>query len=151
MARGDAVLGVGAMTVHWPFPGDDTPPPPPDDLPPPRFAVGDRVISRWGDATVLAVLDWAGCDDSRMYHIRHDWSGAPEGFGHHKTEDELQPGRPRVELDDDDESPPMYQVGDRVSLRNGATGTVSHVYSKLPDRPRQYRVAFDGASAVGYP
>jgi hypothetical protein len=78
------------MTIHWPFPGD-TSPPPVYDLPPARFSPGDRVESRWGWATVIEALDWPGMDGSRKYLIHHDWSGAPDGFGHLFEELHLTP------------------------------------------------------------
>lgn len=69
------------MTIHWPFPSQDAPPQA-YDLPAPRFAIGNRVTTRWGRGTVIAVHDWPNVSDSRAYSIRHDWSSGPEGFGH---------------------------------------------------------------------
>lgn len=79
------------MSVHWPFPGQDEGPPPVYDLPPPRFAVGDRVITRWGWATVGRVMDWPNCSDTRAYHVRHDWCDSPPGFGHIFGEADMEP------------------------------------------------------------
>lgn len=68
--------------ILWPFPGQPASPPPVHDLPQPRFSVGDRVTTRWGRATVMKVEDWPDCMGDRIYHVRHDWSDAPPGFGH---------------------------------------------------------------------
>jgi hypothetical protein len=69
--------------------------PEPPTLRPPKYSVGDRVESRWGDATVIRVLESAGIDGTREYVISHDWSGVDPPFGHQFEEDDLQPGRPR--------------------------------------------------------
>ena len=69
------------MAVLWPFPGQDEPHGPPKPLPPTRFAVGDRVTTRWGSATVIAICEWA-YDDGRAILVKHDWSSEPPGFGH---------------------------------------------------------------------
>lgn len=78
----------------WPFPGQPQRPwsecYPPHNLPPPRFAVGDRVVTRWGRATVLRVYDHEHFD-GRAYHLRFDFSSAPEGFGHQWSEADMQP------------------------------------------------------------
>lgn len=78
----------------WPFPGQPQRPwwecCPPHNLPPPRFAVGDRVETRWGAATVLRVYDREHFD-GRAYHLRFDFSSAPDGFGKTWSEADMQP------------------------------------------------------------
>lgn len=80
--------------VIWPFPGQNTSPwwefYPPHNLPPPRFAVGDRVTTRWGSATVLRVYDHEHFD-GRAYQLRYDFSSSPPGFGHQWSEADMQP------------------------------------------------------------
>lgn len=82
-------------TPIWPFPGQEDArwwiDYPPHNLPAPRFAVGDRVTTRWGSATVTRILDYYGLDGSRVYSVRHDWSSSPEGFGHFFEEAGMQP------------------------------------------------------------
>ena len=82
----------------WPFPGQPQRPwwecCPPHNLPPPRFAVGDRVETRWGSATVLRVYDHEHFD-GRAYHLRFDFSSAEPGFGHHWSEADMQPAGPQ--------------------------------------------------------
>lgn len=80
-------------TPIWPFPGHASPwweAYPPHNLPPPRFAVGDRVRTRWGSYTVLVVRD-RELFGSREYHCRPDGSSAPPGFGHAWGEADMQP------------------------------------------------------------
>lgn len=92
-------------TPIWPFPGAD---PsrwweayPPHNLPPPRWAAGDRVQTRWGRATVLSVHDWEFFG-SRAYHVRHDGSEAPPGFGKTWGEEDMHPVmEPPVEVEDE--------------------------------------------------
>jgi hypothetical protein len=89
------------MTAASSYPIDDEPHGPPwPQLPPARFAIGDRVVSSWGDATVIRVFD-GGLNARRSYLIKHDWSNAPAGFGHCFGEHELEPGcaRPPIEGD----------------------------------------------------
>ncbi len=87
-------------TPIWPFPGQNTAPwwecYPPHNLPPPRFAVGDRITTRWGSATVLRIHD---CEHfgSRSYHVRHDDSSAPPGFGKTWSEADMEPLVDRIE------------------------------------------------------
>lgn len=82
----------------WPFPVQDAArwfeAYPPHNLPPPRFAVGDRVETRWYFGTVIRVFD---CEHfgSRCYQVRGDGSDAPPGFGHRWAEDDMQPARER--------------------------------------------------------
>ncbi len=81
-------------TPIWPFPGQSSDrwweAYPPHNLPPPRFAVGDRVETRWGSATVLRIYDYEHFD-GRRYQLRYDFSSAPEGFGHGWGENDMQP------------------------------------------------------------
>ncbi len=88
------------MRVIWPFPGQDEPHGPPKPLPPTRFSVGDRVTTRWGSATVIAICGWA-YDDGRAILVKHDWSSAPPGFGHHYSDADMEPllEQPREEDD----------------------------------------------------
>ena len=61
-----------------------------DNLPPQRFAVGDRVLTNWGRATVRRARfrhQWLWWE----YHVRHDFLATPENFGHWFRESELQP------------------------------------------------------------
>lgn len=96
--------------VIWPFPGQNTAPwwecYPPHNLPPPRFAVGDRVTTRWGSATVLRVHD---CEHfgSRSYHVRHDYTNAPPGFGKTWSEGDMEP---LVEQAAGDEADEVFQA-----------------------------------------
>lgn len=91
----------------WPFPGSSCQPPreiPP--LPSARFAIGDRVKTRWGRATVIAVHDWDTVGGSRAYTVKHDWSDAPPDFGHLFGEEDCELARPEpVYLDDADPEP----------------------------------------------
>lgn len=101
--------------VHWPYPGWPYPVQPsaelePQNLPPPRFAVGDRVTGRWGDATVIKPLDWGSLEGSRAYLIKHDWADGPPTFGHEAYEDDLQPGQPRSEPEPDEPSAQLAQL-----------------------------------------
>lgn len=81
-------------TPIWPFPGQSSDrwweAYPPHNLPPPRFAVGDRVTTRWGSATVLRIHDWEHFG-SRGYHLRFAGSDAPAGFGNTWGEADMQP------------------------------------------------------------
>jgi hypothetical protein len=94
----------------WPFPGQGTSPwwdaYPPHNLPPPRFAVGDRVETRWYTGTVIRVYD---CEHfgSRLYTVRGDCSDAPPGFGHRWSEHDMQPARPRAVEPEEDEAPQL--------------------------------------------
>lgn len=78
------------MSIIWPFPGTDEPHGPPKPLPPTRFAIGDRVTTCWGSATVIAISDWA-YDDGRAILVKHDWSSAPPGFGHSFSDADIEP------------------------------------------------------------
>lgn len=80
---------MNTATTHWPFPGQEHLPPPAYDLPPARFSVGDQVKTRWGTAKVLRVCDWPAVS-GRAYLVKHTWSTAPDGFGHHFGEDGLE-------------------------------------------------------------
>jgi hypothetical protein len=62
--------------------------------PVPKFAVGDRVVTRWGRATVLSLYEWTYDGHPFTYHVRHDWVDAPEGFGKPFGENECEPGGP---------------------------------------------------------
>jgi hypothetical protein len=64
------------------------------DPPPPRFAVGDRVVTAWGRATVIAIHEMPWFGSARVYTVKHDWSDAPAGFGHHFGENECEPAGP---------------------------------------------------------
>lgn len=66
-----------------------------------RFVRGDRVRTRWGDATVLKAYERPYFDSPRSYLVRHDWSDGPPGFGHHFGENECEPGRPRRNYEED--------------------------------------------------
>lgn len=81
-------------TPIWPFPGQSCDrwweAYPPHNLPAPRFAVGDRVTTRWGSYTVLSVRDHEFFG-GREYHCRPDGSTAPPGFGHTWSEADMQP------------------------------------------------------------
>ena len=58
----------------------------------PKFNVGARVCSKWGNATVIAVYDREEYgDDDQAYRIKHDWSTSPPNFGHTFYESELGP------------------------------------------------------------
>lgn len=92
-------------TPIWPFPGASGPwweAYPPHNLPPPRFAVGDRVRTRWGSYTVLSVSDHEFFG-SRAYHCRPDGSSAPPGFGHQWGEADMEPLVERIAEPEDDE------------------------------------------------
>lgn len=96
---------VDRATPIWPFPGDNTPwwhAYPPHNLPPPRFAIGDRVTTRWGSATVLQVHDWEHFG-SRGYHLRYDFSSSPPGFGHTWSEADMHPLAEHPAESEDDE------------------------------------------------
>jgi hypothetical protein len=107
-------------TPIWPFPGQPQRPwwecCPPHNLPPPRFAVGDRVETRWGAATVLRVYDHEHFD-GRAYQLRYDWAqDAPPGFGHRWSESDM---RPLVEASgsaDDEPATPMNGAGDEADV-----------------------------------
>ncbi len=71
----------------WPFPGMEPELLP--ELPPARFALGDRVITRWGAGTVCWVGYWGDTDMGRKYIVHHDWSNAPATFGHGFYENDL--------------------------------------------------------------
>ena len=130
------------------------------ELPPAKYAIGDRVTSPWGDATVIAVTDsdWFG---SRCYRIKHDWSQSPPDFGHHFGEADLQPCRPAEAWLDEateeeadapepaDTPPPKFALGDRVLTQFGCPSTVVNVYPKAPSHPRMYLVAQDGGCNLG--
>ena len=77
------------MAIRWPFQGTDAAPEQAPPLPPPRFAVGNRVTTRWGRATVEQICDWATLG-GRAYQVRHAWSSAPPGFGHFFGEDDIE-------------------------------------------------------------
>lgn len=80
-------------TPIWPFPNSGEPwwhAYPPHNMPPPRFAVGDRVRTRWGSYTVLSVHDWEYFG-GRAYHCRPDGSSAPPSFGHTWGEHDMAP------------------------------------------------------------
>ena len=87
-------------TPIWPFPGQNTAPwwecYPPHNLPPPRFAVGDRVQTRWGYATVTRIYDYEYFD-GRLYQLHYDWSSAPVAFGHRWSEADMEPLVERIE------------------------------------------------------
>lgn len=59
-----------------------------------KFVPGDRVLTRWGRATVLNAYERPYFDSARSYHVRHDWVDSPPGFGHHFGENECEPGGP---------------------------------------------------------
>jgi hypothetical protein len=107
-------------TPIWPFPGQPQRPwwecCPPHNLPPPRFAVGDRVETRWGAATVLRVYDHEHFD-GRAYQLRYDWAqDAPPGFGHRWGESDM---RPLVEAHgsaDDEAATAMDGSGDEADV-----------------------------------
>lgn len=103
------------MAVLWPFPGHPVEHRPPHNLPPPRFAVGDRVTTKWGSATVQRVCDYYGCSGSRTYHLRHDWCSSPEGFGHFFDEDDMQPLAEQAQAAEPDDA-----ADDEAALRRGA-------------------------------
>ena len=92
----------------WPFPGQSEgrwwENYPPHNLPPPAFSVGDRVVTRWGTATVLRVYDYEGFA-GRAYQVRYDFSSAPPGFGHQWGENDMQPAPPPCADWDEPEEP----------------------------------------------
>lgn len=101
----------------WPFPGQPQRPwwecYPPHNLPPPRFSPGDRVVTRWGSATVLRVYDYEHFD-GRLYQIRYDFSSAPEGFGHRWSEADMQPLLEQAREEEAEEvfqPPPLPRAG----------------------------------------
>jgi hypothetical protein len=69
-----------------------------------RFRQGDRIETRWGRATVLAVYDYPYFESARSYQVKHDWSDAPPGFGHQFGEDECRPAGPEPTYTDDEET-----------------------------------------------
>jgi hypothetical protein len=71
-----------------------------------KYAPGDRVVSRWGNATIIHAYERPYFDSPRSYLILHDWSDAPPGFGHHFGENELAPGRPHEVIEADEPSGP---------------------------------------------
>ena len=91
---------------YWPFPGTDEPHGPPKPLPPTRFAVGDRVTTRWGRATVIAICAWAYDDDNRAILVKHDWSSASPGFGHIFSDADIEP---RVEQPSDENADEVFR------------------------------------------
>jgi len=106
--------------IHWPFPGQEGNEhlQPPHNMPPPRFAVGDRISTRSGTATVMAIKDTEGLN-GRTYHVRHDWvTDAPPGFGHFYDENSMQPHvDPPPEPDADDIEPrPAHQAAEPPQL-----------------------------------
>lgn len=54
-----------------------------------------------------AVDLFAGAGGTREYHVRHDWSSSPEGFGHFFEEAGMQP---LVEQPAQEEGGEMFQA-----------------------------------------
>jgi hypothetical protein len=67
--------------------------------------VGDRVTTRWGSATVIAICGWA-YDDGRAILVKHDWSSAPPGFGHTFSDADIEP---RVEQSSEEDAEEVFQ------------------------------------------
>lgn len=69
-----------------------------------KFVPGDRVVTRWGRATVLKVWERPHFDSPRSYHVKHDWSDAPPGFGHQFGENECEPAGPEPVYEEEEEA-----------------------------------------------
>jgi len=97
--------------AYWPYPRQEFKELPESLIPlqPPKYAAGDRVVSRWGEATVIEPLayGWRGL---RAYLVKHDWADGPPTFGHEVYEDDLQPGQPRSEPEQDEPSAQTAQL-----------------------------------------
>lgn len=107
----------------WPFPGQSAPwweHLPPHNLAPPCFAVGDRIETRWGRATVLRIYDHEHFD-GRAYHVRHDGTASPPGFGKTWSESDMQPAEPEPAWDDEPATPTTQACLDapQLELFNG--------------------------------
>jgi len=95
---------TGANFLRWPAPGSAPAEPETYDLPDPRFRVGQRVRTRWGNGTICGVYHWPLSDGDRAYNVHHDGSSAPPEFGHIFSERgiELLGDDPVVRADEDE-------------------------------------------------